>query len=67
MALLTDMDSINLRNRACHGLHSASDCPEGSSLPHDFGHATSLLLVLTIDLVCGRPGRVASPGGGGRG
>ena len=67
LALLTDMDSINLRNRVCHGLHSPSACPEGSSLPHDFGHATSLLLVLTVELVCGRPGRVTSPGGGGQG
>lgn len=67
LALLTDMDSVNLRNRVCHGLHSPSACPEGSSLPHDFGHATSLLLILVIELVCGRPGRVTSPGGGGRG
>ena len=67
LALLTDMDSINLRNRVCHGLHSASACPEGSNLPHDFGHATSLLLVLTVELVCGRPGRVTSPGGGRQG
>lgn len=67
LALLTDMDSVNLRNRVCHGLHSPSACPEGSSLPHDFGHTTSLLLILVIELVCGRPGRVTSPGGGGRG
>lgn len=64
LALLTDMDSINLRNRVCHGLHSATACPAGSNLPHDFGHATSLLLVLIIELVCGRPGREPGRGGG---
>ena len=62
-ALLIDMDSVNLRNRVCHGLHNASACPAGLNLPHDFRHATSLLLVLIIELVCSRLGSAPDLGG----
>ena len=62
-ALLTDADSVNLRNRVCHGLHSASACPAESNLPHDFKHATSLLLILIIELVCSRLGSAPGPSG----
>ena len=61
LALLVDTDSINLRNRVCHGLHNASARPEGSNLPSDFNHATSLLLILIIELVCSRHSRTPSP------
>ena len=50
-AWLVDEGSINLRNRVCHGLYGKGQSAGGGDPLRGFGHATSLLLMLTVCLL----------------
>lgn len=50
---LVDEGSVNLRNRVCHALYGDYPDMDGYDPLHEFGHGTSLLLILTICLLVG--------------
>ena len=62
---LVDEGSVNLRNRVCHALYGDYPDMDGYDPLHEFGHGTSLLLILTICLLVGMSTHAAqnSPSG----
>ena len=50
---LIDEDTVNLRNRVCHALYGDYADMDGYDPLHEFGHGTSLLLILAICLLVG--------------
>lgn len=67
---LVDEDFANLRNRVCHALYGDHPDMDGYDPLHEFGHGTSLLLVLAICLLASMsveaaPGGAAPRRGGG--
>ena len=59
---LIDEDAVNLRNRVCHALYGDYADMDGYDPLHEFGHGTSLLLILAVCLLASMSVE-AAPGG----